>query len=191
MIRTSILLALALATVALPASAQRSQGLCDGDTVTTVDDVNCVRMNFRMWARQDTEGLEEDAIIGVGTADVTLDRADLAALATTRIGLAPAPGAGKYHFVDWVAFIKTQSDGAPYGTGGGRVGVGVGVANASGGLWTVRPPIYAQAVSAVSGGGGNPGGWRNHRAIWPERVRERRGNHREHANHRRRTRRPS
>ena len=144
--RIFIATALIAALFAATAHAQRSQALCSRDTDGVVDGSSCVEMTFRMFSGDSLNGIEEDAIIGVGSADVTLSHAQLSDLETTRVVLVSAPGTGKYFFIDWVAVIKTAADGAPLGTGGGRVGLGVSVAPQAGGVLDVRPTIYAQAV---------------------------------------------
>ena len=99
--------------------AQRSQALCkelvdalDAGTETgepTIDGVNCVHFDGRIYASSALDGLEEDAIIGVGSVDVELDHDDLTNLPTTRVVLAPNSEAGKYFFIDWIAIVKTAT----------------------------------------------------------------------------------
>ena len=81
-------------------------------------DKNCVEMGFRMWSSLSTEGLEEDSIIGIGSAEVTLHLDELTDLGTTRIELAEAPGEGKFLFVDWVILVKDSSVVPTAGQGG-------------------------------------------------------------------------
>ena len=141
-----VIAALAALMTACGANAQRSQALCQGDADGVVDGQNCVEMGFRMWSGLNTQGLEEDTIIGVGSADVTLDHDDLAALPTTRVVLVPAPGAGKYLWIDWAAVIKPGSDDVPYTETFSTLGLTV--ASAAGGVLsgTAVPTVYAQAA---------------------------------------------
>ena len=158
--------AIALAVLALPAQAQRSQGLCQDDTDGRVDGANCVEMDFRMWAGQATKGIEEDAIIGVGSADVTLSHAQLSDLETARVQLVPAPGLGKYLFIDWAAVIKTHDDDVP--PGGDYVGIGITVAPAAGGVLTGDIPTIQ--VTATGFGVGVFDGAQTIRRLRPSRI---------------------
>ena len=133
------------------ALAQRSQALCKDAVANTaegrVDGINCTSLEGRIYAITDLDGLEEDAIIGIGSADITLTRAQITDLATTRVVLATAPGVGKHYFIDWVVIIKTDTDGAD----SGNIGIGVTVATESGGQLEPRITIYAQAVGFGAG----------------------------------------
>lgn len=144
----SLLLTLLILLVSGVALAQRSQALCQGDADGRIDGQNCVEMNFRMWSGLNTQGLEEDAIIGIGSADVTVTHAQLSDLETTRVQLVPAPGAGKYLFIDWAVIIKTDDDGVPADTA--SVWIGIAVAPPAGGLLTESPSILQVAGGFAS-----------------------------------------
>ena len=141
------------------AHAQRSQALCkdlldalDAGTETgdhEIDNVGCVSFAGRMYANTALDGIEEDAIIGVGTADVTLDHDDLTDLATTRVVLAQAAGAGKFFFIDWAVVLKTGSAAIP--AGGASATLGIDVAPAMGGVHDSIPAISVTGTGFGAG----------------------------------------
>lgn len=140
------------------AQAQRAQSLCkdlveaiNAGTETgepEIDGTACVRFEGRQYAIDDTEGFEEDAIIGVGSADATLSYSQLSDLETDRVALVPAPGADRYLFVDWVTIIKTNPDGVPANQP--SVWIAIAVAPQAGGPIDVSPAIIEVAGGIAS-----------------------------------------
>ena len=138
--RHAILFILTCFIFSVPVSAQRSQALCQLDTDGRIDGQNCVEMGFRIWAGLSTQGLEEDAIIGIGSAEVTLRLDELTDLGTTRIELAEAPGEGKFLFIDWVILVK---DSSVVPTAGQGAAMGITVASLAGSIISGIPSVYA------------------------------------------------
>ena len=153
----AFLLALALAgTVLAPdAHAQRPQALCkdllaalNAGTETgefEIDDAACINFEGRIYSGTPGEGLEEDAIIGVGSVDVTLTNDQIDALATTRVEIVPAQGPGTYVFLDWVAVVKTDADTVPNTLASATMGVTV-APQAGGVLTGAVPTVYWTAT---------------------------------------------
>ena len=124
----------------VPALGQQSQALCQLEASGRIDGQNCVEMSFRIWSSLPTQGLEEDAIIGIGSAEVTLRLDELTDLGTTRIELVSAPGEGKFLFVEWVVLVK---DSSVVPTAGQGASMGITVAPLAGGTLSGIPSVYA------------------------------------------------
>lgn len=157
----TLLLAVAIFAAAAPtAHAQRSAALCQSLAAAqeldytlpdpAVDGVPCTNLEGRIYAQSELHGIEEDAIIGVGSSDETLDHDALSNLATTRVVLVPAPGAGKYLFIDWVAVIRTHAVGVTYS--GNTVSLAFGVAPETGGTLAGGVPTVHVLASGFDAG---------------------------------------